>query len=168
MRWYVFFDILDVEKKVVAAFHTNLQLDQINSKGRSVFKGGLAQPIVWSLVFADSHVGETTAERIEFSEVQVRECGNGRIGCSCSPSIDFIGAVDCDGSFNHDGLLFTSAKRSDIPCHGVVLNGRASSVCERHLFWKWTGDDHVVNAHRGNVFDFKFEGDWSAFLTRCD
>ena len=72
MRRHIFLDILNVKQQVLAALHANLKFDQVNGERRSVFEGGLAQPVVWALVFTNTHVGETTAECIKFTEVKAR------------------------------------------------------------------------------------------------
>ena len=56
MGWDILFDILNVEEQVVASLHADLEFDQIDSEGGAVFERGLAQPVVWSLIFTHTHV----------------------------------------------------------------------------------------------------------------
>ena len=145
MRWHVFLDVFDVEEEVLASLHADLQLNQIDSEGRSVLEGRLAQPVVWAFVFANTHVGEPTAECIKFSEVKVGERRISGVGGCGSTGIDLSGASDCNGPFNGQRLLFASAQHTDVPGKGVVFDFCSSSVRECHLIRQRSGDHHITN-----------------------
>ena len=145
MRWHIFLDVLDVKEEVFASLHADLQLDQIHCEGRSVFEGRLAQPVVWAFIFADTHVGETTAERIEFSEVEVGERRIGGVGGCGSTGINLSGASDGNCSLNGERLLFASSQHTDVPGKCVVIDFRSGCVGEGHLTWQRSGDHHISN-----------------------
>ena len=148
MRRHVFLDVFDVKEEVIASLHPDLQLDQIDSERRSVLEGRLAQPVVWAFVFANSHVGEPTTERIKFSEVKVRERRIGGVGGCSSTCIDLSGASDGNCPFNGERLLFASTQHTDVPGKGVVFDFSSCSVRECHLIRQRSGDHHITNGNR--------------------
>jgi len=64
----VFVNIVNIKQKVVVALHADLQSREVNGEGGAVLENGLANPVVGSLIFANTHVGEASTERIEFTE----------------------------------------------------------------------------------------------------
>ena len=64
----VFLDVTDIEEKIIASLHTDLEFDQVNSKGRTVLENRLTDPVVGALIFTNTHVGKSTTERIKVSE----------------------------------------------------------------------------------------------------
>ena len=82
---------MDIKEQVFASLHAHLQLGQVNRKGRTVLENRLADPVVWALVLTNPHVGESTAERIEFTEGHVRERGISTVGSGGFARLDGLG-----------------------------------------------------------------------------
>ena len=70
---HVLVNVMDIEEQVLASLHAHLQLGQVNSKRRTVLKDGLANPVVRALILTDTHVGESSTERIQLTEGHVGE-----------------------------------------------------------------------------------------------
>ena len=168
MRLDILTNIADVEQQVFASLHSDLEFHQIYSERRTVFKCGSAKPVVWAFVFTYTHVRESTAECIEFPEVQVRERRIGCVGRRRNTCVDCFCTGYDDGSLNTEDLLFTCSHIANIPYEFASFNGSNSGVLKRQFVWKRASNGDTLDSHRGRVFNFEFQCDRATLFTRCD
>ena len=149
---------MNVKQEVVAALHADLKFGQVNGKGRAVLEDGLADPVVRAFVLADTHVGEPSAKRVEFTE---RHAGDGGVGAVRSGSLagfDGLGGSHVNGTLKSEGLLFTGGQTPDGPGDNAFIKLSATGHFEVHLGGQRPSDDHVMKVHGGEVLDLKFHG----------
>ena len=161
-------NVVDVEQEIVASFHAHLQFCQVNGEGGAVLKNGLTLPIVRSLVFTDTHVGEPTTKRIEFAK---RHAGEGCIcpvGCGCFSCLDGLGGGHRNLTFEREGLFLTGLQAANGPCDDTVVQVCSADHLEMHCIGEWSRDNHVMELNPREIFHFQFHGKCSWIFADSD